>query len=122
MAGIVTLAVLGALWSQWDHIKQLPPIEHLMARLSENPLPKAVPGKFNVAIAHLEGDSGNREMERDIRESLAEFKGVVTLSFGRTIVSEHHNSEQDEAEGHARARSLLMASGADALIWGVCAP
>ncbi|KVC50325.1 hypothetical protein WI72_26770 [Burkholderia ubonensis] len=116
--GVVIIACAGVWW-QWDHISKLPGMDVLVALISEKSLPKAVPGKFNVAIAHLDGDTDKHQIEQDIRESLADFKGVVTLSFDRTIGSEHRNSEQDQREGHARARSLLKASGADALIWGL---
>ena len=77
------------------------------------------PGKFNIAVAHLEGDD-KRETERLILESLAEFPSVVTLSFDRLVASEQGDREKAEREGHERARTLLLkASGADVLIWGV---
>jgi tetratricopeptide (TPR) repeat protein len=116
--GVVVLALF-SIWWQWDHIKKLPLVETLVAYLTVKSLPKALHDRFNVAIVHLEGDTDHHEMERLVRESLNEFQGVATPSLDRTIVSEHGNSEQDEREGHARARSLLKASGADALIWGV---
>jgi tetratricopeptide (TPR) repeat protein len=115
--GLVVLACLG-IWWQWDHIVKLPGIELLVARVTETALPKAVPGKFNIAIAHLEGDD-KHETERLIRQSLAEFPSVATLSFDRLIASEQGDIENAERKGHERARALLKASGADVLIWGV---
>src|SRR5438876_751236 len=69
LVGLVVLAGVG-LWWQWDHIIKLPGIEPLVARITRKALPKTVAGKFNIAIAHLEGDDRN-ETERLIRESLA---------------------------------------------------
>jgi tetratricopeptide (TPR) repeat protein len=86
--------------------------------ITEKTLPRAVPGKFNVAVAHLVGDN-DREMERLILESLTEFQSVATLSFDRVIGSEEGNREEAEREGHERARALLKSSGADVLLWGV---
>jgi len=107
-----------ATWWQWDHISKLPGIESLVEYVTETPVPRATKGKFNIAIAHLEGDDGH-EMEAKIRESLADFPAVATLSFDRVIESEHGNNAQDEREAHDRARALLNQSGADVLIWGV---
>jgi Tetratricopeptide repeat len=115
--GVIVLASFG-IWWQWNHINKLPGIDPLLARITQRPLPTAIPGKFNIAIAHLEGDT-NQETERLIRESLAEFKSVTTLSFDRTIVSHQGDSENDEREGQARARALLASSNADVLIWGI---
>ena len=117
LTGLLVLSCLG-IWWQWDHIRKLPGIESLVATLAEKPLPKAVPSKFNIAVVHLEGDS-DHETERLIRESLAEFPGVVTLSFDRLISDGLGDTGKDERTGHERARILLKASGADVLIWGL---
>jgi hypothetical protein len=117
ISGLIVLACLG-IWWQWDHISKLPGIESLLAWITEKALPKAVPGKFNVAVARLEGDDKG-EMERLILEALAEFPSVATLSFDRLVASEQGDREEAERESHGRARSLLKASGADVLIWGV---
>jgi hypothetical protein len=117
LPGLIVLACVG-IWWQWDHIRKLPGIEPLVARITEKTLPQAVPGKFNIAVAHLEGDD-KRETERLILESLAEFPSVATLSFDRLVASEQGDMERAEREGHQRARTLLKASGADVLIWGV---
>src|ERR1700674_2824716 len=58
-----------AIWWQWDHVSKLPGIEPLVARLSEKSLPPRDPGKFNVAIAHLDRDD-NHQIEGVIRDSL----------------------------------------------------
>src|SRR5882724_591123 len=70
LLGLVVLACAG-IWWQWDHISKLPGIDPLIGRITEKALPKAVPGKFNIAVAHLEGDD-KRETERLILESLGE--------------------------------------------------
>jgi hypothetical protein len=118
MPGLAVLACIFfavGIWWNWKDVKELPGIQALVARLNQAALPKADPGKFNIAITHLEGDD-QHEMERLIRESLHEFPSVVTLTFDRTIMSEHGNSEQDERVGHERARALLKTSGADVMI------
>src|SRR5438046_2122667 len=50
--GPIALACL-AIWWQWDHVSKLPGIEFLVARISERPLPKANPQRFNIAVVHL---------------------------------------------------------------------
>jgi hypothetical protein len=117
VAGVIAVTC-GVVWWQWKDIRELPGIKRLVAGITKKALPKAVPGKFNIAIAHLEGDD-KQEMERLIRESVVEFPSVATLSFDRLIVSEQGNAEQAEREGHERARTLLKESGADVLIWGI---
>ena len=115
--GLVVLACLG-IWWQRDHIIVLPGVAPLVARVADMGLPKAEPGKFNIALAHLEGDD-KHEMERLIRESLAEFPNVATLSFDRLIASKQGSTDKDERDGHEQARRLLNAANADVLIWGV---
>ena len=118
--GLLALVVLACagIWWQWDHISVLPGVQPLVARVAEKALPKAVPGKFNIALAHLDGDD-KHEMERLIRESLAEFPNVATLSFDRLIASKQDSTGKDEHDGHEHARKLLHAANADVLIWGV---
>jgi tetratricopeptide (TPR) repeat protein len=114
--GLVALICWGIFWV---HISKLQGIERLVAQVSERTLPGAVPGKFNIAIAHLVGDDDKRTNEELIRESLKEeFPSVVTLSFDRLIAPDEANSEQSEREGQERARDFLATSGADVLIWG----
>lgn len=99
-------------WSQWERISKVPGIEALVARINEQATLTAIPGKFNVAIAHLEGDEDHAK-ERVIRDSLRDrFPITNTMSFDRLISSE------DEREVHERARALLKASGFDVMIWG----
>ena len=117
LAGLIVLTCLG-IWWQWDQISALPGVEPLVARVADKALPKGEPGKFNVALAHLEGDD-KHEMERLIRESLAEFPNVATLSFDRLITSKQGSTDKDERDGHEQARRLLNAANADVLIWGV---
>ena len=117
LVGLVVLACIG-IWWQWDHITKLPGVEPLVERITERTLPKAIPGKFNIAVARLEGDDKG-ETKRLILEALAEFPSVATLSFDRLVGSEQSDMAQAELEGHERARTLLNKSGADVLIWGV---
>ena len=92
--------------------------EHVTPHFAEKPIPKAIQGKFNIAVVHLERDN-NGEMEHLLLESLAEFPGIATLSFDRQVASDQGDREQAENDGHERARALLRESGADVLIWGV---
>lgn len=48
MVGVVVMAVLGILWSQWDHVKRLPGVESMIERIADKSLPNAVLGKFNI--------------------------------------------------------------------------
>src|SRR5581483_7771066 len=116
LLGLVVLTCAGGWW-QWDHISQLPGVEPLVTRITAKALPKPISGRFNIAVAHLEGDD-KRETERLILESLAEFPGVATLSFDRLVASNSGDMAKGEIEGHERARVLLKSSGADVLIWG----
>ena len=118
--GWIGLVVLGCggIWWQWDHISKLPGVEPLVAQLTQKPLPVPAPGKFNIALAHLKGDD-RHEKEQLIYESLNEFHSVAALRFDRLIASEQGSSEEDERQGHERARALLKTSGADVMIWGV---
>src|SRR5260221_820165 len=64
--GIVVLAtilVLGMIWWQWDHIVKLPVIAAVVKVISREPLPRADPKRFSIAVAHLEGDA-NSDLEQ----------------------------------------------------------
>jgi hypothetical protein len=50
LPGLIVLAAV-AIWWQWDHVSKLPGIDYLVARITEQGLPKATPGKFNIAVA-----------------------------------------------------------------------
>ena len=117
LPGILVLLIASAWW-QWDHIRQLPGVDWILGAMSREKLPQAVPGKFNVAIAHLEGDEGHA-LEKVIRESLAEFPGISVLSFDREISLEGGVRDKRANEAHEYARSLLKESGADVLVWGM---
>ena len=123
LLGLIFLACL-AIWWQWDHVRKLPGVEPLVSLVSENALPKATPGKFNIALAHLAGDDEKHETERLIMESLDDFrraapKSLDVLSFDRSITLDKGDREAAEREGHERARTLLKRSKADVLVWGV---
>jgi tetratricopeptide (TPR) repeat protein len=109
---------LGIIWFDWKDIKDAPGVEPIVTRITEKPLPSAVAGKFNIAVAHLQNDEAN-QTEQQIRESLSEFKSVTTLSFDRLIAFHTGNADIDERKGHELARRLLKESAADVLIWGV---
>jgi tetratricopeptide (TPR) repeat protein len=111
--------LLLGVWWKWNEVKEAPGVAALVRLVAQKSLPTAVPGKFNVAIAHLKGDGEQHQNEELIRDSLKEeFPSVVTLSFDRLIAPDEANSMNAEHEGIERARALLATSGADVLIWG----
>jgi len=57
--GLVVLSGFG-IWWEWDHVSKLPGIAPLVARITEKALPKAVPGKFNIALTHSKGTTNRR--------------------------------------------------------------
>ncbi len=125
--GIVALAVLfaiGALWWNWEKIRKLPGIAWFLRRRARRPqppppLPRASPGRFAVAVAHLENDR-NSEQERLVIEALTEIGAVQVLRFDRVIAPQRDNVEEAVKEGHEQARALLAESGSDVLIWEPC--
>lgn len=118
--GILFLAAvttLGLLWWQWDEIKAKPGISAIIDWLEERPVPQAAPGKFAVAVAHLDNDP-NGDTERLIVEAIEEFPGVQVLRFDRRIALDQDARDEALRQAHENARSLLTGSGADVLIWG----
>ena len=54
--GLFIVAVLVLVWSNWNTVKDFPVISSIVTWFSQEPLPKADPQRFAVAIAHLEYD------------------------------------------------------------------
>jgi hypothetical protein len=117
-AGLIIVALLVLLWSNWSTVKDLPGVSAIGTWLSQAPLPKADPQRFTVALAHLEHDKDQR-YERLIREVLRDFEGVQLLQFDRKFSLEGTKPEESEKKGHAKARQYLEDSGAHVLIWGL---
>jgi hypothetical protein len=127
--GIVVLAMIlvGAaiLW-QWEQIVKLPLIAGIVKLASREPLPRADPQRFSIAVAHLEGDA-NSELEQILVDALSRFvdadqssggPSLQVLHFDRTIELKGGDPEIEASKGHEAARRLLMESGADVLLWG----
>jgi hypothetical protein len=114
---LLILLVLGVIWWNWGEIKSKPWISDFVAWFSERTLPRGVPGRFTVAVAHLSKDN-NAEFEDLIVQALSDFDGIQILRFDRTIVLDSSSLDSAIEDGHTRARGLLSASGADVLIWG----
>src|SRR5260370_42407668 len=75
LTGVVVLAVvfaLVAIWWQWDQIVKLPGIAEIVKLASREPLPRADPQRFSIAVAHLEGDA-NSELEQILVDALRRF-------------------------------------------------
>ncbi|MGH8068904.1 MAG: hypothetical protein ACRERE_27465 [Candidatus Entotheonellia bacterium] len=118
LAGLILVAIVGLVWSNWSSVRELPGVATIRTWLSQAPLPTADPQRFAVALAHLEHDQ-DQQYERLIQEVLRDFEGVQLLQFDRTISLVGTQPEEREKEGHARARQLLEDSGAHVLIWGL---
>jgi hypothetical protein len=125
LPGTVALAALfavGAIWWNWEKIRKLPGIEGLLNRGARRPppvlpLPRSSPGRFAVAVAHLENDQ-NAEQERLLVEALAEIGTIQVLRFDRVIAPQRDDLEEAIKAGHEQGRALIAESGADVLIWG----
>ena len=67
LPGLILVAVLSVVWSNWSTVKDLPGVATIRTWVCQAPLPKADPQRFAVALAHLEGDK-DHQYERFIRE------------------------------------------------------
>ena len=127
--GIVVLATIlamVAIWWQWDQIVTRPGIAEMVKLASREPLPRADPKRFSIAVAHLEGDT-NSEQEQILIDALQRFvdanqgsggPSLQILHFDRTIELKGGDVEIEASKGHEAARRLLAESGADVLLWG----
>lgn len=117
--GIVPVIVGLVVWWNWKDIRERPGIQALVAWFKQEPLPQADPGKFNLALTHLNGDSG-QEIEKLVYEALSEVAGgsIQVLRFDRLIPVEGSDSSRLNQQGHSQARQLLGISRAEAVIWG----
>ncbi len=100
--------------------KVYPTAKAVSSSLSEfAPLPKAHPGKFTVAVAHLNNDPEGK-YEAIILEDLREIDWLDTLPLNRTISMDPNRfHETDGARSDlAKAREYLRKSRAQVLIWG----
>lgn len=125
--GVVVLAVVigvVAIWWQWDQIVKLPVIAQVAKFVSREPLPRADPQRFSIAVAHLEGDT-NSELEQILVDALERFvdedrssggPSLQILHFDRTIQLKGGDVEIEAGKGHEAARRLLAESGADVLL------
>jgi hypothetical protein len=100
--GIVFLSavtILGLLWWHWGEIKTKPGVSSIIEWLPERPLPPASPGKFGVAVAHLDNDP-NGDTERLVVEAIEEFPGVQVLRFDRRIALDQDARDEALRQAH----------------------
>jgi hypothetical protein len=128
-AGVVVLALIlfgGAIWWIWEDLVKRPGIEQMVTIASREPLPRADPQRFSIAVAHLEGDT-NSELEQILIDALRRFvdadqgsggPSLQILHFDRTIELKGGDLEIEASKGHEAARRLLAESGADVLLLG----
>ncbi len=114
---IILLFAIGLVWWKWGEIYKLPFVSSTISHLSRWSVPKADPNRFSILVAHLDNDT-NREQELLTVEALKEFEGVQVLRLDRKISLEGPVPEEEEKNGHEKARGYLKESGASVLIWG----
>jgi len=114
LAFFVFVCFMGPDIWKWTKVHILVPVYCVLA---QKPIPKADPGRFAIALAHLEHDSDG-EVERTLAQLLSEFDGVQQLRFDRVISLEGGDIEKTESAGHDEAKAYLSQSGAQVLIWG----
>jgi tetratricopeptide (TPR) repeat protein len=118
IGGLALVAAIFFVWTQWDTVKKVPGVVSVVAYFSREALPTAAPHRFSVAVAHLEDDNATRDHEKLIVRLLREFKGIQVLNFDRTLSVKGPVPEEQEREGHEKAREYLKKSQASILIWG----
>lgn len=119
--GLIFLALITLLfyiWLNWEQGKRVPGLRYVIQWMSQDPIPRANPSQFSIAVSHLQGDLEGTPHERLIVEALTEVQGLEVLRFDRTIYLEDSRPQQSEKAGHERAQEYLHESGADILIWG----
>lgn len=98
----------------------LPAIKIIVASISERlPIPKALPGRYTVAVAHLNNDPDGK-YEALILEDLQTIKWVDTLQVNRTIPLEPNRFHESPTGRFdiAKVHQYLKDSGAQILVWG----
>ena len=113
---VIILVAFGLFW-QWDKVERLPVAKNVIGWFVREPLPKADPTRFAVAVSHLENDD-DHNFEKLIIEALKEFRGVQVLRLDRLISLEGSYPEEMEKTGHKQAQEYLEKTGAHVLIWG----
>lgn len=111
LSGLIVAALLiGLPWIilNWEATRGFPPIAAALHYLTQKPLPKASPGRFAVALMHLEADP-EREFQNLIVENLKDFEGIQILQFDRTIEVEGTKPSNSEEAGYRRAQSYWPA-------------
>ncbi|MEO6165422.1 MAG: hypothetical protein ABIP88_14925, partial [Candidatus Binatia bacterium] len=121
MCGLYAIFLLGVLWTIWsqrDNVLSLPVVRNVVKSFSQEPIPRADPKRFSIAVVHLEGDDSLLNSERLIIEAMNEVGGIQVLEIDRKINVRARPREDAVKEGHGQAQEYLRESGADVLIWG----
>ena len=111
------------LWWHWEHLAKKPGIDRLATRIGARRSRRAITpvrdGRFTIAIAHLQGDTGFHH-ESLLRDELAPgFDGAECKPIDHTIAVPEAETDQTGIEkATGAARKLLRQAGADVLIWG----
>lgn len=118
-ATIVFCIVVAALtvWWHWDKVQHVPGLKQVAIWWYQQPLPKADPNRFAVAVTHLDNDD-DRNFEKLIIEALKEFEGAQVLHVDRFIPLEGVYPKEMEKAGSKKAQGYLQETGAQVLIWG----
>jgi hypothetical protein len=118
---LLIAAVIAAsfyIWSNWKDIKERPGIEGVIKRFKRRAIDKAPAGVLTIAVAHLQDDQGQKQ-EKLLLDELKHFDGVETLTVDRAVEWPDSGTEQvKKKKAEAKARVLLMKTGADVLVWG----
>src|SRR5687767_13897241 len=59
--GLIVFALIFLIVTNWSMVKEFPVVSAFLQWLSQEPLPKADPTRFTVALAHLEHDKEQQE-------------------------------------------------------------
>jgi tetratricopeptide (TPR) repeat protein len=122
VSGVVVAVVL-LIWWQWPKIKDLPGVASLAGfvkdrliqrkRLIASSIGNRPRGdRFSIALARLINDNESGDSKTLILEELKTFPGIEVLNVDSEI------SDGDVKAGHEKARDMLNARHADAIIWG----
>ena len=112
--GTVFVSVVGIV-SQWDELEHKPFISDIVAIFRA--IPKADPDTLTFAVAHLEGDSREKE-NWEVRSALTRV-GVRGLLLPRKVSLAGAGSPPDIVqEGRRNAQNYLVQCGAHLVLWG----